>query len=72
MTMMMANFVRKKKTTDFFAIDLFYHQTKNKNKQIGIPGDEQLKDDSREHLNIVFVGHVDAGNLSVFMIQTLF
>jgi hypothetical protein len=26
-----------------------------------IPGDEVLKDDSRDHLNIVFVGHVDAG-----------
>ena len=28
----------------------------------GIPVDEALKDDSREHLNIVFVGHVDAGD----------
>ena len=31
----------------------------------GIPGDEQLKDDSREHLNIVFVGHVDAGDTAL-------
>ena len=31
-------------------------------QSIDIPDDEELKDDPREHLNIVFIGHVDAGN----------
>mmetsp|Transcript_16012 Transcript_16012/g.27393 ORF Transcript_16012/g.27393 Transcript_16012/m.27393 type:complete len:572 (-) Transcript_16012:500-2215(-) len=30
-----------------------------------IPDDEELKDDPREHLNIVFIGHVDAGKSTI-------
>lgn len=61
MLMRMMMMMKMKKVVESFLIFL-----KNKtNLSIEIPDEEiEEESDSREHLNLVFIGHVDAGKFS--------